>query len=97
RRAWRGYDFSTVNDRRVGPPGFFWTSIMARMWKRVRIWKCERCGWEWASRTGEEPKRCAGCKRTYWKTPRIRPAQADYRTMKYRKPRAKPAKTDAND
>jgi len=46
---------------------------MARVKKTVYFWKCERCGYEWLSRTeGAEPSGCPNCKSPYWNKPRIR-------------------------
>jgi len=35
-----------------------------------KVWKCDRCDWEWLSRDDEKPLRCASCKSPYWDTPR---------------------------
>lgn len=31
--------------------------------------KCERCGYEWVSKTKDGPKTCPSCKSPYWKKP----------------------------
>ena len=35
----------------------------------IKIYKCLRCGHEWASRR-DKPLRCARCKTPYWHIPR---------------------------
>lgn len=31
--------------------------------------KCERCGYEWVSKTDKMPKTCSSCKTPYWQKP----------------------------
>jgi|25_taG_2_1085351.scaffolds.fasta_scaffold44132_1 hypothetical protein len=37
---------------------------------KIKINKCNRCGWEWIPRSVDPPKRCAGpsCRSPYWQT-----------------------------
>ena len=37
----------------------------------MNVWKCLRCGWEWASRLDGRPVYCAGCRcRNWWRPAR---------------------------
>jgi predicted Zn-ribbon and HTH transcriptional regulator len=38
----------------------------------ARIYKCVRCGYEWAGRKITEPKKCARCASPYWDKPVIK-------------------------
>ena len=39
--------------------------------EKLWVHKCNRCGYEWASRV-ENPAGCPGCSTPYWNKPRIR-------------------------
>lgn len=34
----------------------------------MKVYRCERCGYEWGTRKPEKPRRCAGkeCRSPYW-------------------------------
>ena len=36
----------------------------------IKLLKCLRCGWEWASRMERLPKVCPRCKSPYWNKPK---------------------------
>ena len=39
---------------------------------KIRILKCNRCGWEWATRRDKDPNYCPKCKSPYWNKSRVR-------------------------
>lgn len=44
---------------------------MATLTKKVRICRCERCGFDWQPREGNQnPKICPECKTPYWDVPK---------------------------
>lgn len=36
----------------------------------VKIYKCAKCDWEWASKQKQSPKVCPKCKKPYWDSER---------------------------
>ena len=38
----------------------------------VNVYKCLRCGHEWAGRLNREPKVCPGCNSPYWNKPKVK-------------------------
>ena len=37
---------------------------------KIKGYRCERCGHEWAPKGDDSPKVCPKCKSPYWDTPR---------------------------
>ncbi|MEM4097973.1 MAG: hypothetical protein QXS81_04735 [Candidatus Micrarchaeaceae archaeon] len=37
----------------------------------LKLYKCKRCNYEWASRREKEPKECPRCKTRYWNVDRV--------------------------
>ena len=43
---------------------------MAQIEIKLKGYRCERCGHEWAPRGLKEPKVCPKCKSPYWNVPK---------------------------
>jgi len=45
---------------------------MAKLTRKVRFYRCERCTYQWQPREGHEPKICPTCKSPYWNEKRAK-------------------------